>query len=381
MTDLKKLFKDAETAGILNRGQPENLTNFFIEKGVIAPPENASDTSTYFSELDENKSDEQDRYRESSEMPRLVRGFHDVLITIGIIVVLGALFAITNVFVALVAVWALAEFFVKKQNLALPAFVLSLAFICLSWMISIALFDNGFAFENSVKETFSAVTASFLLITVFLTVFYWRFRIPVSLALLIASAPAIIFFLILYIASNIIGEDNVSAVIATLGRGLGLLYAAILFAVATKLDASDRLRATKRSDVAFWLSLLVAPIMLYSLLSLVFFNETGLKINNFGITQAVFVLVIISAMMLIGVVIDRRAFVTAGLLSLGGAVFVLVKNLDIGYTSFFSISALIVGIIVLTIGVGWGFLRRAIVPNLPDYIVVSVPPVERSKTS
>lgn len=376
MTDFRKLFDEAEATGVLKKGQPEKLANFFIEKGVIETPSNTTHSTAYFSELDENKNDEQDSDSESSEMPRLVRGFHDVLITIGIIVVLSALLALTNLYVVVIAVWALAEFFVRKQNLALPAFILSLVFICSSSLISIALFDNGGGLNNTDKESFFAAASSCFMISVLISIFYWRFRVPVSLAVLIASAPAIIFFLILYLATVIIGENNAGDVLASLGRGLGLMFAAILFIVAMKLDSSDRLRQTKRSDVAFWLNLLVAPIMLYSLLSLVFFNETGLKINNFDVVQALFVLIIITAMMLIGVVIDRRAFVTAGLISLGGAVFVLVKNLDIGYTSFFSISALIVGVIVLTIGVGWEFLRGKIVPVLPDFIAERVPPVE-----
>lgn len=379
MTDFKKLFDEAETAGILNKGQPKNLENFFVEKGILEPQLSTHKSAAYFSELDDNKDDEIQTDSLVSEMPRLVRGFHDVLITIGIIVVLGALAALTNLYVVIIATWLLAEFFVKKQNLALPAFVLTIGFICSASLISIAIFDNGPALRNSDSDSFAAATSTFIVITILLAAFYWRFRIPVSLAVLIASTPAIIFFLILYLTSLIIGEENADNVVVSLGRGLGILFAAILFAIAMKLDASDVLRKTKRSDVAFWLNLLVAPIMLYSLLSLVFFNETGLKINNFGVMQAVFVLIIISAMMMIGVVIDRRAFVTAGLLSLGGAIFVLIKNMDVGYTSFFSISALIVGVIVLTIGVGWEFLRKMIVPNLPQFIVERVPPVKASK--
>ncbi|MBL1404707.1 MAG: hypothetical protein COC17_00630 [Hyphomicrobiales bacterium] len=377
MTDLKKLFKDAETAGILNRGQPENLTNFFIEKGEIETPKNTSDTSTYFAELDENKNTQIETDSESSEMPRLVRGFHDVLITIGIVVVLCALFALTNLIVVIIATWVLSEFFIKKQNLALPAFVLSMVFICGVSVVAFSAVDSWINIDRAYSTSFVSASARLLIILAMVSVYYWRFRVPVTLAVLITGAHAILFFFVFYTASKLIGIVDSEQAFTTIGRGLGLVFAAILFAVSLKLDSSDILRKTKRSDVAFWLNLLVAPTMLYSLLSLVFLNEEGLKLSSFGVVQAVAVLVIISAMMLIGVVIDRRAFVTAGLLSLGGAVFVLVKNLDVGYTSFFSISALIVGIIVLTIGVGWEFLRRQIVPNLPSYIVERVPPVER----
>lgn len=377
MTDLKKLFKDAETAGILNRGQPENLTNFFIEKGEIETPENTSGISAYFSELDENKDDVLETNVENSEMPRFVRGFHDVLITIGIVVVLSALASLSNLIFVLVAVWILAEYFVKKQNLALPAFVLSIAFICCASYISSHYYNELVGLPNTEKEIIVAAASIAIMISALICVFYWRFRIPVSLAVLIASVPTIVLFLILYSALLVFGEDNARDMLSRIAYVLAPVCAAMVFAFAMKLDFSDRLRKTKRSDVAFWLNLIAAPLLLYSLLSIVFLDEQSLSFNNFGVAQAVGVLLVISTMMLIGVVIDRRAFVTAGLMSLGGAIFVLVKNMDVGYTSFFSISALIVGIIVLTIGVGWEFLRRQIVPKLPNFIVERVPPVER----
>lgn len=377
MTDFRKLFAEAETTGLLKKGQSEKLTSFFIEKGVIEKPANTPNSTAYFAELDENKNDERDSNSESSEMPRLIRGFHDVLITIGVVVVLSALTALTNVIVVLIAVWALAEFFVKKQNLAFPAFALSVAFMGGAWFLSFILVDNVMGSDLSNEGGFAAVAVMILLVSLLISVFYWRFRVPVTLACLILSASTVVYFFVLYIAAEILGLGaGDKAMFSLFGRVLAVLSAVLLFIASMKLDSTDRLRKTRRSDVAFWLNLIIAPVLLYSLLSLVFLSSTGFNDNDFGATQAFIVLIFIAVMMLIGVVIDRRAFVTAGLISLGGAVFVLVKNLDLGYSSFFSTSALIVGVIVLTIGVGWEFLRKKIVPNLPDFIQENVPPVE-----
>jgi uncharacterized membrane protein len=79
--------------------------------------------------------------------------------------------------------------------------------------------------------------------------------------------------------------------------------------------------------------------------------------------------------MLSGIIIDRRAFVTAGILSLGYAISTFVKGVNFEGNNLFAISALAVGIIVLVIGTGWLPIRARVVGMLPKAIQDLVPPI------
>ena len=55
-----------------------------------------------------------------------MRGFHDILITVGIVVLLLGLGTLVNFLGVLPAIIVLAEWFVRRQRLALPAFTLTI---------------------------------------------------------------------------------------------------------------------------------------------------------------------------------------------------------------------------------------------------------------
>jgi hypothetical protein len=76
--------------------------------------------------LDAPRALEDEAAVEPSEAPRFLRGFHDILITIGIVVLLLGLGTLVNFLVVLPAIIVLAEWFVRRQRLALPAFTLTI---------------------------------------------------------------------------------------------------------------------------------------------------------------------------------------------------------------------------------------------------------------
>ena len=75
------------------------------------------------------------------------------------------------------------------------------------------------------------------------------------------------------------------------------------------------------------------------------------------------------------IIIDRRAFVTSGLISLGVALFILTKDSGITVTHVTALSFLAVGVIVLALGTGWQNLRKVIVTKLPDNWQNALPPI------
>jgi hypothetical protein len=150
------------------------------------------------------------------------------------------------------------------------------------------------------------------------------------------------------------------------------LYAVSAFGAALHFDLSDRSRATRRSDVAFWLHLAAAPALLYTVISLVYARgEASWFGEGTTLMQAVAIVLAVAVLMLIGIVLDRRAFVTSGLLSFGYAFKILLDRG--GVSDMFSSSdtiafviLLAVGVVVLTLGIGWKALRHLVLGILPD---------------
>lgn len=370
MSDLKIALKEAAGEGIISSDQAVRLLLYLTERNIGALA--AGDLSGQGSADAPNP-------LEDTEAPRFVRGFHDVLITIGIIVLLVGLWGLANRYVSLLAIVIMAEILVRRQRLALPAVVLTIALV--NWLILTILSYIGsmpFLFDNSLRGAIVPVAPFPLL----LGLFYWRYRVPLSLALLLFSLFGLLLATIFYAIGSALGSSDVPVDYPILT--LVILFAAALgsFALAMRFDLSDPQRLTRHSDVAFWLHLVTAPALLYSTILLVLrlqLANSGVVFTNLtnvlfgGYVQALTVLAVVLVMMLIGLVIDRRAFVTAGLVSLGLATGAILRHNNAGLDKVGFLVLMIVGLVVLVIGIGWADLRRIVVRRLPTGVQASLP--------
>ncbi|MGI9402704.1 MAG: hypothetical protein ACR2O0_15715, partial [Rhizobiaceae bacterium] len=141
MAELKAALDEAVKQGIVSPDQGEQLTGFFIKQGLdVGPVE-------MFDEL-YRPSDEPVVEVEESESPRFVRGFHDILITIGITAALAGLWGLLGNIAVMIATIGLAEILILRQRLALPAFCLTL-FFALAAISIMAPFAERLAVERS----------------------------------------------------------------------------------------------------------------------------------------------------------------------------------------------------------------------------------------
>ena len=313
---------------------------------------------------------------EESEAPRFVRGFHDVLISIGIVIALTGLGMLASVYALIPASIALAEILVKRQRLALPAFVLTIAFVTGIVAAVITLLGDG---TSDNVENFLIVYGS---VVVGLVPFYWRYRVPAALAALVLSGILLGYFLFLW---GVEGGTSVDLLKSGAALWAGLAFSIAAFCAAMWFDIRDRLRRTRYSDVAFWLHLGAAPALLNSALGLVL--STGKSgavwMQSLSSSQAGATLAVIAVFMMTGLIIDRRAFVTAGLLSLGYALSVILKDMrlglqDLGGDNLFGFTALAVGIVVLALGIGWQPFRARVLRVLPAMVRDRVPPAVKA---
>ena len=123
---LLPILEEAAQAGLVPPGGDGKLGDFLLGRGVdvaAAPPlaEPAGEG------LDTRRASEPVSPVEESEAPRFIRGFHDILITIGLVVGLVGLGGLASIYAVIPAAIVLAEILVRRQRLALPAVTLTAA--------------------------------------------------------------------------------------------------------------------------------------------------------------------------------------------------------------------------------------------------------------
>lgn len=335
-----------------------------VMDGVV-DPETAERLLPYLRSNDEvggNKSDADE------EQFRLVTGFNDIFVTIGLVMFLGALFyllssaelALASGLVAM-ACWLLSEFFTLRKRMALPSIVLLLAFTGMVLIAAFLLFsgvsqaglldrvsDNGLTF--SFAALIAAVTAAA----------HWlRFKVPITVA---AGCAALMVMLLAILNSIVPGVVTSHPVPVFLPTGLAIFAAAMWF------DTSDRSRLTRRTDIAFWLHLLAAPVIVHPV------------IRSLGVTgesvpaDAIAIVAIFSVLCVVALVVDRRALLVSSLSYLAYAAYSLV--IATGWsTSATAIAVFVVGAIVLLLSAAWRPLRYLAVRTMPSSIRARVPKV------
>lgn len=311
---------------------------------------------------------------------RFMTGFNDFFFAIGILL-LGtgcAFFTILWPPIAAAALmWALSELLVRRMRRVLPGILLSaffIYFVCLSVPADLAgSSEPHFPLAGPLARTLFGITGAplvtatnALIATAAAGLYYWRFRLPFALLPIGAG---------LVVATRSLVELAFGPIPATANSLLGLACGLAVFAVAMRYDMSDRERLTRRADCAFWLHLLAAPWIAHSLISLIVPNFTA--VNN-AIAGAI--LLIVAVLAVIAIVIDRRALLVSALLYVGIVIAYAIGGdwaTQIGRDRIwiFFDTLMILGVFVITIGVGWMPLRRLLLRLISPGIANRLPPL------
>ncbi|MCC7252814.1 hypothetical protein [Hyphomicrobium sp.] len=281
---------------------------------------------------------------------RLIGGFNDVFVTIGVALLVAALFALASVFelrpgfavLAMISAWGLSEVFSRRMRLALPSVALAVMFAGGAAFAAASLADLTWP---NLSFLFAALGAALGAIA-----HERRFRVPINWAI---AAVGLVYAVADGVSLAAPGwmEHNRPALFAALGLGV--------FLAALRVDASDIARRTRRSDIAFWLHLVAAPMIVHGAIPLLVGTPDGM-----GTGQALAVLGIFVLLGLIAVTIDRRALLVSGLIYAGVAIGYLLSQSvekDLGA----SLTLLGLATLVLSLSAGWRSLRRVLLPLLP----------------
>ncbi|GAB3015389.1 hypothetical protein [Bowmanella dokdonensis] len=285
--------------------------------------------------------------QQDQENFRLLAGFNDIFVVIACGLLLASIGWITQytghftgALVFSAVAWGLAEFFVRRRRMALPAIGLLLAFLG-------GIFAAPLLFVGQPDEAVLMLSG---LLTAGAAFLHWRrFRVPITVAAAVAAVLVGLFALLML---NFSGLHQWLEQIVLVG---GLLT----FALAMIWDASDKLRVTRRSDVAFWLHLLAAPMLVHPIFSVMGILEGAAQINSMVSVLALYLL-----LALISLAVDRRALMVSAL----GYVLYALSNLfdTFGMVQVnFALTGVCIGSALLLLSAFWQQARVLVCRLLP----------------
>jgi hypothetical protein len=318
---------------------------------------------------------------------RFMRGFNDFFFAIGILLLgfgLGYFAgdgALQNL-VAAAVMWGLSELLVRRMRLVLPGILLACFFVVFVydsipldlWLFPPAPISAGAVTGKLTPLLFGAqmfrfaapmaIAAKALVAGAAAALFYVRFRLPFAL---LPVAGSLVLAVAALASSTVSATWGFSAVL--------LLCGLAVFAVAMAFDLSDRERATRRADCAFWLHLLAAPLIVHSLIGFLT-SRSPAAAAAMTAEVAAAILAVVALLTLVAIIIDRRALLVSTLSYLGIVVArAIMTAAGNDNTKVFFMTLVVLGCLVLALGVGWAPLRRRLMAILPGRLADRLPHV------
>ena len=322
------------------------------------------------------------------EQFRLLTGFNDIFVSIAAAILLFAVgwigqsigqasgFAIEGngpsplapLFVA-AASWGLALFFTARRRMALPSILLLLTFVggvlaTAGFSLVLGVGEQSLDNNPQLGGVLAAIAAAIGAGAAWL---HWlRFRVPITVAAGAASVAGIAVGLLV----AALGQNAEDAKNLILGFVLALGVGMFLFAM--WWDGSDRARLTRRSDVAFWLHLLAAPMIVHPIFTLLGLNDGHATIGEGLVVVLLYVAIGITAL-----AIDRRALLVSALAYVLFAMQQLFRQFGAVELNV-ALTALVIGSALLLLSAFWHQARGAIVRPLPEGLRNRLPILDRT---
>src|SRR6476469_7024280 len=250
--------------------------------------------------------------------------------------------------------WALALFFTAKRRMALPSILLLLAFVggvlatsafLLVQIIGPDRFNGHSQLLPAVVGGISAAIAAGAA-----WVHWRRFHVPITIA---AGAAAVAGLFLAIVVGVVQPGDSESA--KNLILGFVLLLGVGMFLFAMWWDSSDRARITRRSDVAFWLHLLAAPMIAHPIFALLGLTNGSVSTGEGLLVVGLYVLFGLTAL-----AVDRRALLVSALAYVLYALTELFKKFGAVELNI-ALTALVIGSALLLLSAYWHQARRLVV--------------------
>jgi len=299
---------------------------------------------------------------------RLLSGFNDIFVSIAavlILIAIGWLGGQVAAWVGAAAVaatsWGLAEYFTRQRRMALPSILLLFGFVGgVFGTLAALLVEHSSFHQTPDAQQYLMIAASVAGGAVAAYAHWRRFMVPITVAAGAAAVGATALLLMLAAFPEA----------QMLLRGASFAVGLVIFCLAMWWDGSDRQRVTRRADVAFWLHLAAAPLIVHPT-----FGALGLlgrgdpDFTSAGIAIALYVVLAVVAL-----AVDRRALLVSALAYVVYAISALLRGA--GSVSFaLAMAALVIGCCLLLLSALWHRARREAVGILPSGLQMRLPPI------
>jgi hypothetical protein len=293
------------------------------------------------------------------------RGFSEIFISIGLIILLtgvtallatfGGFALLTLVPLASAAIaWWWANYFTLKRRMTLPSMVLASAYGAGILIFAFTVFGGGDAVDQR-----AVAIGGFLIAAVGMVLWYRRFRLPFAAFLTGGAVLGAVYSITASTRdiAGIAGGDGFASLF-DLGESPAFATATLLFGIGAFVvgmwfDTRDPYRLGRHSATAFWCHLLAAPALV---------NTVAVTLlNGGGVGLLAIALLLIT---LLALVIDRRSFLTAAIAYIA---IVIGWVMGEGEASRWIFVLLVLGAFITAIGTWWVQLRAGLMRVLPDF--------------
>lgn len=293
----------------------------------------------------------------------LFKGFNEIFIVVGLSILYFGYLGLTGVTllgtnagyilgmiyaaVALGFIILLARYFTLTRRMVAPSIALAIMFGMSSGQFGIAL---SAAFDMTTQGT---LTLSAGISVIGLSLFYWLFRVPFTMALIAISVFATCFGLATL--GGAFPDSPLDIFLLTADGPFAILtivLGLVGLALALTFDMSDPHRISRRAASGFWLHVISAPAIVNTIALTLFQNpDAGAQLT---------LVLFIALMAVFAIVIDRRSFLVSGV----GYVVAMAITVIEG-NAFIVILLLGLGLVFL--GAQWETIRRRLMRGLPDF--------------
>lgn len=292
----------------------------------------------------------------------LFKGFNEIFIVIGLSILFGGWVVVStamgagwrggnsasDVAIALVTLAGLAwaqQYFTIKRRMVAP----SIALAVMAALTALTL--GGTISDLTAAGTLGAQAIGATTVAAVMAVHYRVFRVPFAVAILAMSVFVALWAVLA--GAGLVPADGPNLLHMSRNGPLAVLsivFGLACFALAMRFDMSDPHRVSTRATTGFWLHVVAAPAIV---------NTVAMRLLDGGQAGQLALMVVLLALALVAIVIDRRSFLVSGA---GYAVWLMFSLFDGA-----AMMILLLGLGMVLLGAQWERLRGAVMRALPDF--------------
>ncbi len=298
---------------------------------------------------------------EDDEPFELFKGFAEIFVTVGLgmlftgIMVMSAFFgdyALVPFTGALLA-FSAAFYFTNKRRMNLPSIWLATVFAG-----NLAVFTGYLVFDPLDPSEFDVLYVG-LVGMVAMAGWFRLFKLPFAMFLFGGFGLVVAMAVAAILSPNVIDFLSLRNGVFNLNTQSFFPLATLVFGIAAFLlamgfDMRDPHRVSRYAASGFWLHVLAAVAIVNTVGTTLYSN------GQYGLTA-----VALGLISLIALIIDRRSFLTAGILYMAYLLYAVFEG-DGGFRALMS-TLLILGVFITVLGTWWADIRAAIMNTLPDF--------------